>query len=139
MKSVILTLIAGTSVVGSPEFAVPLSLLEAAAVSSGPVAMPVSARPYADGTYTGIMADSVWGPVQVQVVIKDGRITSLKALRYPNDRRESLFISQLSLPRLRDEVVKAQSAKVDVVSGATVTSQAFVQSLEAALLKARGG
>jgi uncharacterized protein with FMN-binding domain len=75
--------------------------------------------------------------VQVQAVVKNGQIASLKMLRYPNDRRESLFISQLSLPRLRDEVVRAQSTKVDIVSGATVTSQAFIRSLDGALGQAR--
>ena len=70
-------------------------------------------------------------------VVKNGQIASLKALRYPNDRRESLFISQLSLPRLRDEAVRAQSVKVDIISGATVTSQAFIQSLDSALNQAR--
>jgi len=58
-------------------------------------------------------------------------------LRYPSDRRESLFISQNSLPRLRDEVVRAQTAKVDIVSGATLTSLAFMRSLDAALSQAQ--
>jgi uncharacterized protein with FMN-binding domain len=139
MKSIVLTLVASAGVTAADTSAagLPPSIVAAWTHASTLTALPVAARLYADGTYTGAAVDSVWGPVQVQAVVKNGQIVSLKALRYPNDRRESLFISQLSLPRLRDEVVRAQGAKVDVISGATVTSQAFMQSLEGALNQAR--
>jgi uncharacterized protein with FMN-binding domain len=92
---------------------------------------------YADGTYTGPMVDAYWGPVQVQAVVQNGQIISLKMLAYPSDRRESFIISQQALPLLRNEVVRAQTARVDIISGATLTSEAFIRSLDAALGKAK--
>jgi uncharacterized protein with FMN-binding domain len=141
MKSIVLTFIASTATatgaVSTPHrMVVPRPLIGAAVVPAMPGAITVAANTFVDGTYTGAIVQSIWGPVQVQAVVQKGQIVTLKMLRYPNDRRESLFISQLSLPRLRDEVVRAQSAKVDIISGATVTSEAFVRSLEAALSQA---
>jgi uncharacterized protein with FMN-binding domain len=93
---------------------------------------------YKDGTYTGPAVDAYYGQVQVQAVVQDGQIASLSIMRYPSDRRESLRISQQALPLLRNEVVKAQSARVNIISGATLTSQAFMRSLDAALVQAGG-
>ena len=93
---------------------------------------------YKDGTYTGPSVDAYYGPVQVQAVVQNGQIASLSIVRYPSDRRESLRISQQALPLLRNEVVKAQSARVNIISGATLTSQAFMRSLDAALVQAGG-
>jgi uncharacterized protein with FMN-binding domain len=90
----------------------------------------------ADGTYTGPTVDAYYGEVQVQAIVQGGRLTAIKVLRYPSDRRTSLFINHQALPRLRDEVIRAQSAHVDIVSGATLTSRAFIRSLDAALKQA---
>ena len=141
MKSIVLTLVAGTATatgaVSTPHrMVVPQSLIEGEVSPATLEVIAAAATTFVDGTYTGAIVQSIWGPVQVQAVVQKGQIVSLKMLRYPNDRRESLFISQLSLPRLRDEVVRVQSAKVDIISGATVTSEAFMRSLEAALSQA---
>jgi uncharacterized protein with FMN-binding domain len=140
MKTVVLTLVVGAAV-GAPtsvEIAVRRSVLETwTAAAPRPPGIRVAANTFIDGTYTGTMIDTVWGVVQVQALVKNGQIASLKMLRYPNERRESLFISQLALPRLRDEAVRTQSANVDIVSGATPTSQAFIRSLDAALKQSR--
>jgi uncharacterized protein with FMN-binding domain len=89
-----------------------------------------------DGTFTGPAVDAYWGNLQVQVVVQNGRIASLSVPKYPSDRRESQRINQQALPLLRNEVVTAQNASVNIVSGATLTSQAFMRSLQSALAQA---
>jgi uncharacterized protein with FMN-binding domain len=92
---------------------------------------------YQDGVYTGSLADAYFGNVQVQATIQSGRLTDVQFLTYPNDNRHSLEVSNTSLPILRSEAIQSQSAKVDIVSGATQTSQAFEQSLANALNRAK--
>ncbi len=91
---------------------------------------------FADGTYTGPVADAYYGLIQIQASIQGGRLISLKVLKYPNDRRTSISINRQALPMLRDEAISAQTANVDIISGATLTSRAFIQSLGGALKKA---
>lgn len=92
---------------------------------------------YADGTYTGPAVDAYYGLMQIQAIINGGRLTSIKVLRYPNDRSTSIYINRQALPMLRDEVIRAQSANVDIISGATLSSEAFIRSLGAAMRQAR--
>ncbi|WP_192248589.1 FMN-binding protein [Mesorhizobium silamurunense] len=98
--------------------------------------MKLAAHGYADGVYTGPAADAYYGIIQLQALVQGGRLTALKILRYPNDRRTSVNINRQALPMLRDEAISAQSADVDIISGATLTSKAFIQSLGGALRKA---
>jgi len=91
---------------------------------------------FADGTYTGPVTDAYYGLIQIQALIRSGRLIALKVLRYPSDRRTSIIINRQALPMLRDEAINAQSADVDIISGATLTSRAFIQSLGGALKKA---
>lgn len=88
---------------------------------------------YKDGTYTGSVADAFYGNVQVEAVIKNGRIADVKFLQYPNEQRTSIEINQQAMPYLTQEAIQAQSAQVDGVSGATQTSRAFIESLQSAL------
>jgi hypothetical protein len=81
----------------------------------------------------GTVASTRWGPVQVQVVIGGGRITDVKTLQYPNGNNRDRQINSYALPELRSQVLAAQSANIDGVSGATVTSGGYVESLQAAL------
>jgi len=92
---------------------------------------------YKDGEYTGDVADAYYGNVQVQAVIKGGKITDVFFLDYPNDRRTSERINTQAMPYLRQEAIIAQSANVNIVTGATQTSKAFRESLKTALDKAR--
>jgi uncharacterized protein with FMN-binding domain len=102
-----------------------------------PAAMSfASSAAYADGAYTGPAVDAYYGYVQVQAIIQGGQLARIKVLQYPSDRRTSVFINRQALPMLRDEVVSAQTADVDIISGATLTSEAFIRSLDAALRKA---
>ncbi|RVD51044.1 FMN-binding protein [Mesorhizobium sp. M8A.F.Ca.ET.023.02.2.1] len=100
------------------------------------VGMKLAAKSYADGVYTGPTADAYYGIIQIQALVQGGQLTALKVLKYPSDRRTSVNINRQALPMLRDEAISAQSADVDIISGATLTSRAFIQSLRGALKKA---
>lgn len=95
------------------------------------------AQMYADGTYTGQRYDAFYGFVQVQATIKSGKITSVRFLQYPNDRQNSIEINSYATPILAQEAISAQSANVNIVSGATDTSDAFKLSLSSALTQAK--
>lgn len=84
-------------------------------------------------TVTGDTVQTRWGPVQVRVTIKSGRITDVTAVQYPQDNPRDQEINSYALPQLRSEALSAQSASIDTVSGATYTSQGYQQSLQSAL------
>lgn len=87
----------------------------------------------AGGTYAGSVVQTRFGAVQVQITVKAGAITDVTALQLTDAERKSVQISNRAAPLLRAEVLKAQSAKVQTISGATVTSVAYLNSLQAAL------
>lgn len=91
---------------------------------------------YKDGTYTGSVADAYYGSVQVKAIISGGKITDVEFLQYPNTHTTSVYINKQAMPYLQQEAIKSQSANVNTISGATYTSQAFVQSLGDALSQA---
>ena len=95
-----------------------------------------SSHQYKDGTYTGDVADAFYGPYQVAAVVSGGKITDITFLQYPNDRRTSIEINTQAMPILRSEAIQAQSANVEIVTGATQSSGAFRESLASALAKA---
>lgn len=88
---------------------------------------------YKDGQYTGSVADAFYGNVQVKVTIQTGQIVDVQFLQYPHDNSTSQAINNQAIPYLKQEAIQAQSAHVNVISGATDTSLAFMQSLSAAL------
>lgn len=92
---------------------------------------------YADGSYTGTSFDAYYGTVQVKVVVGGGKITDVQFLQYPNSRSNSREINAQAMPMLVQEAITAQNAQVNGVSGATFTSDAFVQSLTSALALAK--
>jgi uncharacterized protein with FMN-binding domain len=94
---------------------------------------------FKDGSYQGSVADAYYGNVQVQANVKNGQLVSVRILQYPSDRNTSRYINSQALPMLKQEAIQAQSSQVDFVSGATLTSNAFVQSLTAALGQAQSG
>jgi hypothetical protein len=87
-------------------------------------------------TVTGDVASTQWGPVQVQLTVDGGRITKAQVLQYPNGNSQDAQINGYALPILLKETVAAQSAGIDMISGATITSTGYVQSLQSALDKA---
>jgi uncharacterized protein with FMN-binding domain len=93
---------------------------------------------FKDGQYTGDSVDAFYGNVQVKATISGGKLNDVQFLDYPHDRQTSQRINEQAMPYLKTEAIQAQSASVDIVSGATATSQAFVQALQSALSKAQG-
>jgi uncharacterized protein with FMN-binding domain len=92
---------------------------------------------FKDGTYKGVEVDAFYGLVQVQTIIQNGKIKNVQFLEYPNDRRTSVRINSIAVPDLQQEALQAQSAAVDIISGATLTSEAFIMSLQSALANAK--
>jgi uncharacterized protein with FMN-binding domain len=84
-------------------------------------------------TVTGSVAQTQWGPVQVQLQVRSGTITAVKVLQYPSGNSRDVEIANYALPILIKETTQSQSAQVDMVSGATYTSEGYVQSLQSAL------
>lgn len=87
-------------------------------------------------TVTGAVAQTRWGPVQVRLKISGGKITAADAVQYPNGNGMDQQINAYALPVLAREVLAAQSANIDLISGATVTSDGYVSSLQSAIDKA---
>ena len=87
----------------------------------------------AAATYQGTTVQTRFGAVQVQVTVSGGTITDVTPLQLTDDDRKSIQISNRAAPLLRTEVLAAQSAGVQTISGATVTSNAYLSSLQAAL------
>jgi uncharacterized protein with FMN-binding domain len=84
-------------------------------------------------TVTGSVAETRWGPVQVQLTVSDGTVTDVSVLQYPDGNGRDEEINARALPVLIQETLRTQSAKIDMVSGATVTSDGYVESLQSAL------
>lgn len=90
-------------------------------------------------TVNGTVSQTRWGPVQVQVKITKKKITDVRVLQRPTGSGHDDQINAYALPQLRQQVLQAQSARIDGVSGATVTSDGYRESLQAALDAAHFG
>lgn len=86
-----------------------------------------------NGTYTGDAVETRWGTVQVEITVKNGKITSADAVQFPTGNPKDRQINAYAVPELNSEVVAAQSASIDAVSGATVTSDGYLESLQSAI------
>lgn len=87
-------------------------------------------------TVTGSAASTIYGPVQVQIVVQDGKVTAARAVEYPQETSMDEQINAFAIPTLSREAVSDDSAKIDMVSGATYTSQGYLSSLQSALDRA---
>lgn len=85
------------------------------------------------GTFTGDSVMTRWGLVQVAITVKDGRITKSEVVQVPWDNPRDQQINSYAVPILNQEVVTAQSSQIDMVSGATVTSDGYISSLQSAI------
>ena len=90
-------------------------------------------------TVTGAAASTIYGPVQVQIMVKGGKVTAAKAVEYPQDTPRDSQINAFAIPVLDREAASVGSAKIDMVSGATYTSQGYITSLQNALDQAKIG
>ena len=100
-----------------------------------PTTTPTAAAGATTKTVTGSSVDTRYGPVQVQIVITDGKITSATAVQYPSGNGRDQEINSYAVPTLQQESVNANSANIDMVSGATYTSNGYISSLQSALSK----
>jgi uncharacterized protein with FMN-binding domain len=118
---------------------VPAVLTAVALASPGVALAKAAAKPKKKTIVRTIQGPSVnmqWGPIQVTVKVKGKKILAISAT-YPTERPRSQFINSQAIPWLRQEVLQAQSANIQLIGGATMTSQAYSMSLQAALNQAK--
>jgi uncharacterized protein with FMN-binding domain len=123
----------GTADPGGGAATTPSSSASSSASSTSTAKRPSSS---ATRTVTGSSVDTQWGPVQVQLTVRSGKITKVSVVEYPNGNPRDQEINSYAIPQLVQETLAAQSDKIDIVSGATVTSDGYVGSLQSALDKA---
>jgi len=92
-----------------------------------------SSAAYKDGTYTGASENTIYGTVQIAAVVSGGKITDIKFLQMPGPEGHSKEVTAFAEPYLKQSALAHQSSNIDFVSGATQTSEAYEQSLQAAL------
>jgi uncharacterized protein with FMN-binding domain len=92
-----------------------------------------TALPAGERAVAGNVADTVYGPVQVQLVVKSDKIVKVSILEQPSSTEHDLQIGQFAFPKLIAETLTTQSARIDSVSGATYTSGGYIKSLQSAL------
>jgi uncharacterized protein with FMN-binding domain len=127
--------VSGTTAAGVPPAVI--SSTPAPTGSSAPMPSNGATGPAATKTVTGNSVDTRWGPVQVQITVGNGRITAAQAVVYPQSNGRDQEINSYAVPKLNAEAVSASSANIDMVSGATYTSQGYLSSLQSALDKAK--
>jgi uncharacterized protein with FMN-binding domain len=87
-------------------------------------------------TVTGDAADTRFGPVQVRITVSNGKLTDVTAVEYPSESPRDQEINSYAIPALNKEALAAGSANIDMISGATYTSQGYINSLQSALNQA---
>lgn len=107
------------------------------AATPAPTATAATTGTYKDGTATGSVISTRFGDVQVEVTISGGQIADVTALELPSRDGRSQRIASIAEPILREEALTAQSAQIDLLSGATYTSEAYAESLQSALDQVR--
>ena len=101
--------------------------------SSGSGSSPGSGTTSAAKTYTGDSLSTRYGDVQVQITVKNGKITDSTVTKVPWSNGRDQEINSYAVPILNQEAVAQQSANIDMVSGATYTSQGYLGSLQSAI------
>jgi uncharacterized protein with FMN-binding domain len=112
---------------------------EPSASPSSPTSGSSGSRSTKITSYTGSVAQTRWGPVQVKINVQGGKLTKVTILQHSSGNSRDAKINDNALPILINESLKVQSANIDMVSGATVTSDGYVRSLQAALDEAVSG
>jgi uncharacterized protein with FMN-binding domain len=101
--------------------------------ATAPSTAPSTAPAAVKKTVTGTVAQTQWGPVQVQITVQGKKILSATVLQIPSGNPRDQEINSYAVPILNQEASAASSAQIDTVSGATVTSDGYIQSLQAAI------
>jgi len=107
-----------------------------ASTAGGTAGQTAPAGTGAAKTVTGAAWPTIYGPVQVRVTVKAGKLSAVTAVEYPTETPRDYQINSFAIPQLNAEALAAGSAKIDTVSGATYTSGGYVGSLQNALDKA---
>ena len=94
------------------------------------VAGPLTAG---ETTITGKVANTAYGPVQVELVVKSHKIVKVAVLEQPTNTIHDIQIGEFAFPKLISETLTAQTAKIDAVSGASYTSAGYISSLQSAV------
>jgi uncharacterized protein with FMN-binding domain len=126
---------AGTSSGGDAAPA-PAPSASATAPATSPATSPATGGSTATRSVTGDTIQTRYGPVQLRITVKSGRITAVTAVQMPTNNPRDEEITGFAVPQLTQEALSAQSARIDTVSGATYTSEGYIQSLQSALDKA---
>ena len=101
-----------------------------------PTTLPAPTTVPAPRTFVGDDFPNQYGDVQVQIVVQGHQLVDVQPLQMPSSHQRSQEISQEAAPLLRQEALQAQSAQIDVLSGATFTSESYAESLQSALDRA---
>jgi uncharacterized protein with FMN-binding domain len=118
--------------VATPEVTVSTGTTSASPSTSSGSAAKKSSTPAAT-TFTGAAADTRYGPVQVQITVKNGKVTAVTAVEYPTSDPRDAQINAYAIPALNSEATSAGTASIDMISGATYTSEGYLSSLQSAL------
>lgn len=105
--------------------------------SSGSTTSTTTSTGLKDGSFTGQAVDTRYGAVQVAITVSGGQITDVSVPQFPNTERRDEQINAQAIPILVSETKSAQSAQIDMVSGATFTSDGYTQSLQSAIDQAK--
>jgi uncharacterized protein with FMN-binding domain len=124
------TEVAGTATSPSPAAsATAVPSAEESAAASSPSPSPAATTK----TVTGQTVETRWGPVQVQISVTGSTVTAVNLLQVPSGNNRDVEINNYAIPILTQETLQAQSAHIDSVSGATVTTDGYLSSLQSAL------
>jgi len=107
-----------------------------AAAGMAPALTTIADAAVKNGTFTGSIAQTQFGPFQVKVTVAKGKITKVTVPVFPNTNPRDISINSQALPMLVHEVLSVQSSNIQGIGGASYTSQAFYTSLVSALSKA---
>ena len=96
-----------------------------------------TANNYKDGTFTGVLASGDYEDIQVAITVSGGKITDVTTPQANAYSSRSRMIDDYAIPQLKQEVITQQSASIDSISGATYTTQTYIQSLQSAIDQAK--
>lgn len=122
-----------TSASGTTASSAPATSTPGATSTPSTTASPSASAASATKTVTGAAADTRYGPVQVKVTFSGTTITAVDTVQYPSESGRDVEINSQALPILQQETLSKQSAQIDTVSGATYTSEGYIQSLQSAI------
>jgi uncharacterized protein with FMN-binding domain len=128
--------VATTAPGASPSSAAPAPTTGSASPSTPSSSAATTATAAAAKTVTGDSINTRWGPVQVKITVSNGKITTATAVVYPLNNPWDQEINATAIPTLQQESIGQSTSKIDMVSGATYTSEGYIQSLQSALDKA---